>query len=368
MDRMMSMYQVQRIRDKMWDKMIFSINRLVAYRQFQPFSNSTRQRCPFSWFGVCDISTPFPNRKAISKHVREKHWKIVDSKDIGHMLESGNTDICCPRQGCTKVFARYDLAVQHARARKCQGDSPTDIRCPWQAFTGCLAVSETTKSYSNHVQSHVDDPRAPFMCSVGCGQYYACLYTLAQHELRCKGIPRPISAAMYQYGLAEDSGLASTTIIVARSSNTKPKSWGINTSTEAALKLFGSTALSSYKTVFPHSTASEDTSVILARAELPSKYTPFVDEEVPRSLPDKDVQQLQRSRRFTQLLQKHLQASASRPTIISVGLNGWTCCIHKMLQFLQLPTTPPFTFVLAVKESQLRYGIPTSYARHSGKY
>ncbi|KAI5374659.1 hypothetical protein J4E82_006527 [Alternaria postmessia] len=295
----------------------------------QPFKERATWVCPYKAIGRCSHPKGyFPKFKELTSHVRLKHAKneLVTPYAIDPMPD-GTLKIPCPP--CIKYRSL------------------------------CLPM-ERTQWVRGPYQCHKDE----------CGGFFADLYELAMHESRCKGDgSSPERRTSYRFALtsAAREGEPPSVIVVNRSSAKAPGSWKDGTdSLQDGLPNIGKKYLAHYAAW----TTFDGAAVIHSCYDVATRYlpSPAVDDSFTASSQSYRIKQ-HRAFVFTQAIVNDIEAANQagiRPTILSVGADGWFCDAKAIVPWLQA-TILKFDLVLYL--NCLPNGISTKFAdEHYGAW
>jgi len=184
------------------------------------------------------------------------------------------------------------------------------------------------------------------------------------HEERCKKGPLSNRETSYRFSLTADAanGAPPSVIIINRSSKAPPQCWKDGTtSIKEGLPQLGRKYLAHYASW--RSSYSGGSAVLHSCYEAVTRYipAPAFDNSFLGETPRQKVL-LHRAFRFTQAIVHDIEAANQagiKPTIISVGADGWFCSQKAILPWLQA-TRLSFDFV--VRLSCLPLGISAQHA------
>jgi hypothetical protein len=144
----------------------------------------------------------FSDFRVLCSYVRDGHTKKGDAPVTTYqqsVFPDETLKIPCPN-GCGELFVTHMKAAQHGRRIECPSrkDARALVDCPYKAYLPCNQDPfKGADAPANRTRSHVNDSRAPTLCSKGCVQHYARLYMLGVHEEKCSAtgaIPRATTA------------------------------------------------------------------------------------------------------------------------------------------------------------------------------
>jgi hypothetical protein len=337
-----------------------------------PFEPLETYVCPFKILGQCKRSETFRDMKACANHVHRTQPNCVIKTIEEDPIEDGTPKVTCPRN-CGQMFAQYGPASYHARKTcKVPAESLYPQSCPWNKFgVLCVEMSISARAAATHAGAHVRDPRGPYQCHL-CGQYWGDMYLLQSHIMRCKGTGRAgYSKSCHRIEL-EVTTKQPTTIMIARSSDGTPKAWFQGCEyVEEGLPKWAADKLADHKSDFGL-TGWQLPTFFHAGAAVQSRSLPASKENIATSTTSSARQtQLARSWEFTNGIVKDLNKIASalpsgKPTLVSIGIDGFACQISLILPFLK--RVPQITWV--IRETELCYGMSEKVfpRRQSGLY
>jgi hypothetical protein len=224
----------------------------------------------------------------------------------------------------------HQKANHHAKTSGCASLAHNIFVCAWKEHNGCEKVFGSAKELANHSHSHDKDPRSPYQCSKdGCGLFQADMYKLAMHEERCAERPATSRSTCHRFPLNDsaEKDEPPSVIIVNRSSLHPPEGWKAGArDIKEGLPLIGKSIAAHYAAVSDYSGGS---AVIHSCSNCSTRNPPVA--AVDKSYLDMNVTNRQARHRaftFTKAILTGIEAANQagvKPTLISVGLDGWAC-------------------------------------------
>jgi hypothetical protein len=192
-----------------------------------------------------------------------------------------------------------------------------------------------------HAAVHIHDNRGPFQCHK-CDEYFADLYLLASHIDRCEATGRaafPLTCQRLELNGGRD---APTVIMVARSSGKPTKSWFASLEfIEEGLLVFGAERIKDYELEFGQEKLN---TLSHAASSVSSRTMPAPQGRNSTSMASVSMQKnLGRAWKFTSAIKQDLETLAAmyasrKPTLISVGLDGFACHLPLLPAFFKAGT------------------------------
>ncbi|KAH7089191.1 hypothetical protein FB567DRAFT_327107 [Paraphoma chrysanthemicola] len=168
----------------------------------------------------------------------------------------------------------------------------------------------------------------------------------------------------------KDEGKVPSILIVARSSNGTPKSWGVPSAYLAGEQEIW---LAAYRAHTGDMRGDDEVQLLWARhvkTRFVPQSIPPTDAQIVESLPPQHrknpdgegaVQYIKNNRyflkrafHFTGYINDFLRAAPQSPTILSIGLDGFTCSAERLQQWL--PTVPAFQLAILTRDEWLDVG------------
>lgn len=342
----------------------------------KPFAKRDVYICPYKAKGrwcVRRNGGNFSSFKGLCQHTDKAHFggKEVLTPVEECPLQDGTKKIPCPKK-CGRMFTSYQQANHHSQLiakndahneKGCSMPNREDIPCPWKAVLVCNSPPAVDScGYADHHRTHTHDLRGLYSCSKACGQYHVDLYMLQSHEENCKGPVAPKRKTTLRFKLGSASaGIAPSVIVVARASALAPKGWAAGTSSiEEGLPIWADQILRHYAAMCGEKFSS---AVLHASAFVRTRYMPAPAQDNSTAEVNEDLRwHVRRAHFFTQAILADIKAANAIgvvPTILSVGLDAFTCNTKAIRAWLRENQGIDFTLVLRL--NNLDYGITDEY-------
>jgi hypothetical protein len=328
-----------------------------------------------------DILDEFPNRsrrslvrrhKALTDEIPDEPPEVdVDAIEDDDLLSDEDeylealpllpeeiaSRVLCPNsdRGCARWFATFADANHHGQHYCDKRVTEGPFRCPWADAVGCKQMFSSRSSITSHLAIHNELPVGnPFSCRRGCGTNWPNPYLLTAHELKCglQKAPRNTTLIRMRLPSKSDKEERPSIIIVARTSGSYiPRSWyGGFATLEQGLQSWGAAHLVDYRRIF----SDERAAVLHIGINVPTVYMPTgmdVNDHLIATVDASTKYGWRRANRFTGQIAQDLQAAPGRPTIVSIGSDGFSCNTSLIQPFLERVVS----FDMVVRHNFIRY-------------
>lgn len=205
-----------------------------------------------------------------------------------------------------------------------------------------------------------------------CVALYTCVHCtnmhlkLVMHEEKCHGRGAKERPTTWGFELDDNSSNAlQDVILVARSSGEPPDSWLAGTdSLETGLPIFGRAILKHYRAAHPSSRGKAVFHICYQVATRHLLAPLHCDASKEKTQANQAY--IRRAHMLTQAIEKDLNIASAAgliPTILSIGIDAWACEVKMILPWInRVPH-----FVLAIRETQLVYGMTVANFTEHGK-
>jgi hypothetical protein len=275
-------------------------------------------------------------------------------------LEQKGT-VPCPNYalGCTRVFATYALANTHD-LNMCdfrQKDGP--LPCPWD----CGMTFPNRRGLTSHYQVHNHILEGNKYTCRRCGNTsWPDAYLLTCHEEKCdvkdNAVRSGQSSKLLRIKLGTDTAKSSIIIVARVSGSSIPKAWYAGKSSlEEGLPIWVQPTLEAYRRLYQDYRPAE----IHVGAQVQTAFTPTpssihnLADTAGSTIKNSNFYQT-RAFNFTTQIVSALRGAPidSRPVILSVGVDGFTCNTSRMEAFLQ--RVCPLKFVVKLHTISYQQG------------
>ena len=354
----------------------------VDTEAFKPFALKRRWYCPYRLKGLPCVHRKknglqpgeFNSFQALCQHTDKAHdgGKQVVTPVEMDPLPDGTKKIPCIKK-CGAMFTSYQQANQHSqlkykdpgssnptkKPRGCSMPNRTNIPCVWRNIVGCTSLpAENADSYANHHRTHVRDMRGPYTCQKNCGEYHACLYMLQSHEEDCEGPAPPTRPVTMRFDLGSTPPTTPPDVIViGRASASPPKSWAMGTANiKQGLPTWGDQIV---RHLAVWRGAKPSAVVLHASPFVRTRYMPAPSYDSSTAEEKEDLRwHVRRAFYFTKAILadiKKANIAGITPTLLSVGLDGFTCNRKALSAWLEVNEDIDFEVVFRFRS--LNYGM-----------
>lgn len=352
----------------------------VDVEALKPFAHQAIYYCPYRSKGLpCSHrkkgklqAGEFGSLDGLLQHTDKVHdgGKLVLTNYAESPFEDGTRKVPCPKK-CGRLFRTHQQANHHSKIPAKSADSEekgctlpnrTNIECIWKRVLVCNSNPATdAKGFANHHSTHVHDPRGLYSCRKDCGQYHVCLYMLQSHEEDCVGPKVPKRETTMRFSLGSTLPNAPDTpaevVIVGRSSAFPPKAWAMGTSSHhEGLPIWGDCVLRHFAA---YTGAKFSNAVLHASSHTRTRFMPAPTVDNSTAQATEDLRwHVRRAFFFTKSILhdiKNANAAGITPTLLSVGLDGFTCNTRALQTWLHEQGTITFDIVFRLKA--LDYGM-----------